>query len=252
MNSYKKLCTEFYDLDKPRAPEEALTFFLQYAEKANGPILEPMCGSGRFLIPMLEWGFDVDGSDASSHMLRACRERCRSKGLNPILYEQFLEHLDLPRQYSLVIIPAGSFCLITEQSQINESLKRIYQLMLPGARFVLEIERLMPPPTQTGQWSGRWVERSDGAKILISRLSHYYEVERVYRSIHRYELIKNGQLLEMEYEEFNLRLYDPAEFQALLEAHEFKEIKIFKAHQFRAPDEKDQSIIFECSKHCTN
>jgi hypothetical protein len=249
MNSYKKLCTEFYNIDKPCAPNEALNFFLQYAEKANGPILEPMCGSGRFLIPMLERGFDVDGSDASSHMLRACHDRSRSKGLNPILYEQFLDHIDLPRQYSLVVIPAGSFCLITEQPQIMESLKRIYQLMLPGAKFVLEIERLMPQPTPTGHWSGRWVERSDGAKISISRLSHYDEVERVSRSIHRYELIKNGQLLEMEYEEFNLRLYDPAEFQALLEAHGFQEIKIFKAHQFRAPDEADESIVFECSKH---
>ena len=249
MNSYKKLCAEYYDLDKPRAPNDALNFFLHYAEKTNGPILEPMSGSGRFLIPLLERQFDIDGSDASQHMLHNCRERCRSKGLNPILYEQFLDQIELPRQYGLVIIPAGSFCLITGETQIKESLKRIYALMLPGAKFVLEIERLESRPTDTGLWGGRWVERSDGAKILISWVSHYNEAERVSHRIHRYELIKDGQLLGIEYEEFNLRFYGSEEFQELLEATGFKEIKTFKAYQFRAPDEADESLIFECSKY---
>jgi ubiquinone/menaquinone biosynthesis C-methylase UbiE len=196
----------------------------------------------------LERQFDIDGLDASQYMLRACHERCQSKGLTPVLYEQFLDQIELPRQYGLVIIPAGSFCLITRDTSIRESLRRIYALMLPGAKFVLEIERLESRPADTGLWGGRWVERSDGAKILISWLSHYNETERISHSIHRYELIKDGQLLKMEYEDFDLRFYDPEEFQTLLENAGFKEIKTFKAHQFRAPDEADESINFECSK----
>jgi Methyltransferase domain len=167
MNSYKKLCTEFYDLDKPAAPEDAFNFFLGYAEKITGPILEPMCGSGRFLIPLLERGFDIDGADASHYMLQACREHCSRKGLNPVLHEQFLEDIEMPRRYGLVIIPAGSFCLITERIAVEEGLKRIYDLMLPDSTFVLEIVRLPSslPPAGTGSWSGRWVERPDGAKL---------------------------------------------------------------------------------------
>jgi hypothetical protein len=248
MNSYKTLCTEFYDIDKPNAPEEALNFYLNYAEKANGPIIELMSGSGRFLIPLLERQYDIDGLDASPYMLHACQESCRKKGLTPVLYEQFMDRLELPRQYSLVMILAGSFCLITDDLQVRESLQRIYALMLPGAKFVLEIERLISKPTDLGLWGGRWVERSDGAKILISWLSQYDEAGRISHSIHRYELIKDGQLLKTEYEDFDLRFYDPEEFRSLLEGAGFKEIRIFKAHQFRAPDETDESIIFECSK----
>jgi hypothetical protein len=248
MNSYRKLCAEFYEIDKPHAPDGALNFFLHYAEKANGPILEPMSGTGRFLIPLLERRFDIDGSDASPQMLLACRERCRSKGLTPVLYEQFLDRIELPRQYSLVIIPAGSFCLITGETQIKTSLNRIYALMLPGAKLVLEIELMASRPKDTGRWGGRWVERSDGAKILLSWLSRYDEAERVAHSIHRYELIKDGQLLEMEYEDFNLRFYHPEEFQELLETAGFNEIRRFKAYRFCAPDETDESLIFECSK----
>jgi hypothetical protein len=83
---------------------------------------------------------------------------------------------------------------------------------------------------------------------LISWLSHYNETERISHSIHRYELIKDGQLLKMEYEDFSLRHYDPEEFRTLLEISGFKEIKTYKAHQFLAPDETDERIVFECSK----
>src|SRR3954470_10257220 len=105
MNCYKKLCTEFYDTDKPTAPPDALEFYLRYSEQAAGPILEPMCGSGRFLIPILQGGFDIDGFDASPHMLAACREKLKRLGLTTHVTEQSLPEIDLPRTYGLVIIP---------------------------------------------------------------------------------------------------------------------------------------------------
>src|SRR5882762_1952075 len=117
MNCSLKLCTEFYDIDKPAAPAGALGLYLRYAEQAKGPILEPMCGSGRFLIPLLEHGFAVDGVDASRDMLQACRENAQRRGLVPVLYEQFLDRLELPQRYHMVMIPAGSFCLITKAGQ---------------------------------------------------------------------------------------------------------------------------------------
>ena len=248
MNSYKRLCTEFYDIDKPNAPEDALDFYLRYAQQANGPILEPMCGSGRFLIPLLKRGFDIDGTDASPYMLQACRDHCQRLGLTPTLHEQFLHELELPRQYGLVMIPAGSFCLITEPTQVRESLKRIHARMLPGAKFVLEIERFKLQASNAWPWGGRWVERADGAKIIISWLGHYNAEERISRNIHRYELIRDGELLETEFEEFNLRFYDPAEFHELLDGSGFKAIKTQKAYAFSAPEETDESLVFECSK----
>jgi hypothetical protein len=53
MSSYGSLCTEFYDLDKPNAPRDALDFYALKARAAGGRVLEPMCGSGRFLVPMV-------------------------------------------------------------------------------------------------------------------------------------------------------------------------------------------------------
>ena len=54
LDTYLNLCTEAYDLSKPNPPEDAYAFYRDYAISANGPILEPMCGTGRFLLPLLK------------------------------------------------------------------------------------------------------------------------------------------------------------------------------------------------------
>ena len=90
VNSYRKLSTEFYDIDKPAPPPEALDFYRNYALQSSGRILEPMCGWGRFLLSLLAEGYAVEGVDASPDMARACRERGAQRGLDPTVYEQFL------------------------------------------------------------------------------------------------------------------------------------------------------------------
>lgn len=53
---YKKLCAEFYDLDKPTATKDDLDFYLQYCQPGV-TILEAMSGTGRFLLPFFSKRF---------------------------------------------------------------------------------------------------------------------------------------------------------------------------------------------------
>lgn len=248
MNCYLKLCTEFYDIDKPAAPPDALSFYLRYAERAGGPILEPMCGSGRFLIPMMQRGFDVEGIDASSHMLDACRQHCSQLGLAPKLHEQFLHELSLDRRFALAFIPAGSFNLITDMDQVKECLRRIHEALLPGAKFVFETGQHKPEKSGSWPWGGRWVQRPDGAKIIISWLSQYDAAISIGSSIHRYDLIKDGQLLASEFEEFDLRHYSMPELHELLRAAGFTSIRTLKTHAERPPDPTDEDVVIECTR----
>ncbi|MFN2118814.1 MAG: class I SAM-dependent methyltransferase [Anaerolineales bacterium] len=248
MNSYRRLCTEFYDIDKPRPPDDAYAFYRGRAEQVKGPILEPMCGSGRFLLPLLAAGFDIDGMDASPEMLQACRLKAEARGLAPRLYEQFLHELELPRRYELVMIPGGSFGLVIEPALVKESLRRLHAHMSPGGTLILAIERLMPDQPEEEPWGGRWVQRSDGARIVISRLTQFSAEERISHSVHRYELIKDGQLLETEWEELDLRLYEAGEFTALLEATGFTGIQMHGGYDLKPLEAVDDTIIYECRR----
>jgi SAM-dependent methyltransferase len=204
-----------------------------------------MCGSGRFLIPFLERGIEIDGVDASPHMLRACRDKCHRKGLSPVLYEQLLREMNLSRQYGYIFIPACSFSLIINGQEVTESLRRLYRHLLPGGKLVLEVETPRAPPKELGKWRTRSVTRSDGAEIIFSTLQTYDSQEQVERSSHKYELFKDGSLIETELEDFAIRVYERDEFQNLLEAAGFVNIRATKAYEDAEPDEEDTTIVFE-------
>jgi len=114
-SSYKKLCTQYYDLESHKDHAEALAFYLAQAELAQGPILEPMCGTGRFLIPLLEAGYSIEGFDASADMLAALYQKyaCISTKKPPV-WQQCIHEFSTEKRYKLIFIPYGSWGLILE------------------------------------------------------------------------------------------------------------------------------------------
>lgn len=245
MIQYGKLCTEFYDIDKPEPPADALAFYRAHAESAHGPILEPMCGSGRYLVPLLAAGFDCEGTDASAPMLEACRARAGALGIVPRLHHQRLEALELDRTFGLIIIPTGSFSLLTDPAAVERSLSRLHAALLPGGRLLVEVEGPTElRPSQSGTWGGRWVQRPDGSKIILSWLGTYSGVERISRAVHRYELVQDGRLVATEFEDFELRFYEVEEFTALLRRAGFARI-----HAEPSPDQSDDvAYVFTCER----
>lgn len=73
-NYYGHLCTEMYEILHEKAPQDELDFYLSYAE-CGKKILEPLCGSGRFLVPFTERGFDICGMDLSGEMLGKLKQK---------------------------------------------------------------------------------------------------------------------------------------------------------------------------------
>jgi SAM-dependent methyltransferase len=249
MTPYGQLSTEFYALDKPEAPPDAFDFYEAFAREARGPIHEPMCGTGRYLLPLLAQGLDVSGSDSSPHMLEACRERARVLGLAPELSAQTLQTLRCERPPSLLFVPSGSFGLLIEDEQAKLALRRAFEVLAPGGRLLVEAERLLPSqPETSGIWGGRWVERADGAKLVLSWLSQYSGAANVTSSLHRYELVKGGQLLATQWEEFKVRSYTPEEFRGLLEGAGFEDIEGLKPYERQAADESDDAVVFSARK----
>jgi len=249
MQTYLKLCSEFYDLDKPEPPPDAFEFYERYARAAAGPILEPMCGSGRYLLPLLAQGLDIQGSDTSTSMLHACRARASAQGLRPTLHQQPLHELEVPRKLGLVFIPSGSFGLIIEQGLVEESLRRVWETLMPGGTFLVEVERLVHgAPEMSGTWGGRWVERPDGTKLVMSWLAQFSGAPNVSRTLQRYELIQEGRLLEVEYEDFQVRSYEANELRRLLEQAGFQQIDVLAPYEARAADDSDEAFVFACRK----
>lgn len=247
MTTYLGLCTEYYDLDKPVAMEDALAFYKAYVENASGPILEPMCGTGRFLIPILEAGFDIGGFDASPHMLEALCAKCRVKSLVPKVWEQFLQDINLDRRYELIFI-ADAFGLITDLGQAKLCLQKIYDHLVPGGKFLFDIEMIHSVPDQLGRWRGAVHHKPDGKMIVLSTLP-MVPINQVYTVLCRYELVEQGQIVKTEIENIRIRLYEPDEMDSWLESIGFRNIRRLRAYsQTGSLSGDDTTVIYECMK----
>lgn len=251
---YLSLCTEFFDLDKPTAPADEYAFFRHYVAQATGPIVEPMCGTGRYLIPYLEEGFAIEGFDASPFMLNALRAKSAQKNLNPHVWEQFLE--DVPsfaeatagKQYNLIFIPDSSFCLFLEPTQIATALQKIYALLQPGGTFIFDVETVHAIPAKTGLWHGKAYKKIDGTTIISSTLPLPIE-NNIASVICRYELMHKTEIIKTEMEYFQIRLYYPDELQQILYDIGFSQVRKIEAYDLNCiPSAQDYTVVFECKK----
>jgi len=246
MKTYMDLCTRYYDLDKPTAPPGALDFYLEHVRNANGAIFEPMCGTGRFLIPILERGFDIEGADASPQMLAVCREKCCARKLDPKLYQQFIQEMALQKRYALIFIPSSSFGLLIDPEAAKKCLKILAAHLLPGGKLLFEIETPRGIPKDLGRSRKKHVTGKNGEKISLTTLSSYDKNDQVLRTICNYELIRGDKTIQAETEDFRVRLYRHDEICGWLKEAGFSSISRYADYDRRPSNTDDEMIICEC------
>jgi ubiquinone/menaquinone biosynthesis C-methylase UbiE len=54
-------------------------------------MLEPMCGTGRFLLPLVAESFDVHGFDGSQYMLDALHRKAKAQNLKVNVWQGLIK-----------------------------------------------------------------------------------------------------------------------------------------------------------------
>lgn len=137
-------------------------FFRAIVEQYGEPVLDIGCGSGRLLLPMLGEGRDIEGVEPSADMLAICRERAAARGLHPVLYQQTLQTLDLPRRYRTILVSCGTLHLVIDRAEVRDSLRRLHAHLLPGGALVLTAFAPWIYLTAEGPFGRDWHHRATG------------------------------------------------------------------------------------------
>ena len=229
ITQYNKLCTEFYDNDKALADNEELEFYNQILSK-DMLILEPMCGSGRLLIPMLKEGYKVHGVDNSIHMLASCRKRLKEHNLTTELFTDSIIDMKLPYKYDAIVIPVGSFQLLYPRKIAYKALDNFNNHLKLGGKLIMDTfipwEALYKDAEE--DFSERAVTLSDGSVVQHKAHDKANKFEQYYHNISTYEKVKDGKIIETEKEEITICWYYFYELELILEKHGFGNIKMTK------------------------
>lgn len=223
---YGKLCTKFYDADKKFASFEEVAFYENIFKKSD-LILEPMCGSGRLLIPLLQAGYSVHGLDNSSDMLESCRNRASGLGLQPTLIEADVGTMKLSDQYDGIIIPLGSFQLFYPRESAFHALEVIKAHLKTNGKLVMDV--FVPwdvlYENNEAEKSQRSVETSGGSMIESDSESIANKHEQTIFSKIKYREIVEGNVICQEEEKMHVAWYYRYEMELILEKFGFRNIQ---------------------------
>jgi SAM-dependent methyltransferase len=113
-----------------------IAFYVAEAAKAQGKVLELMCGTGRVSVPLLEAGVDLTCVDASAGMLARLEERLRALQLEAQVLRADVRYLDLREEFDLALIPFHSFSELVSPHDQELALRATHGCLKGGGRLI--------------------------------------------------------------------------------------------------------------------
>lgn len=183
-----------------------IPFYLEYAEKYGGPILEIGCGTGRILLEVAKLGIRIDGLDASEHMLAILKQKLTTRSSdfrNKItLFHQDMRYFSLQRKYSLVTIPFRGFQhLHTIEDQLM-ALRQIKLHLNKNGVLILDVFypnfELLYKKMNKEVLDIQWKDSADSSRMVkryfirtqVDKLHQHFEGKFIFRIYQNKKLIK--------------------------------------------------------------
>jgi SAM-dependent methyltransferase len=160
MSAYDAIA-ELYD-PWSRSVTEDVSFYVEEAERAGGPVVELAVGTGRIAVPTAAAGIPVIGVDSSPGMLEVCRERAELAGVAHLLDLRLGDLVTPPveERVRLVTCPFRSYLHLLDDEARVRALRAARSLLLPGGRLVFDV--FAPGADDIAETHGRWLEREPG------------------------------------------------------------------------------------------
>jgi hypothetical protein len=152
-------------------------------------------------------------------MLEICRRHARDAGLDVTLHLADWTTLALPRRYTTIYNPAGSFTLIHDVDDTRRAVSRWLAHLAPGGRLYITCD--VPRADFDEGWGWR-VRRSgtratDGVTFMVHEAVHCYRDAQLQDILNRHEVWDaEGRLVTTYVRRMRLRWWNRAQLDALL------------------------------------
>ncbi|HEY8489913.1 MAG TPA: class I SAM-dependent methyltransferase [Dehalococcoidia bacterium] len=126
-----------YDREERGVPGD-VAFYVGLARRAEPPVLELGCGTGRVTVAIARAGVPAVGLDLSEPMLRRARRRAAGvRNVRWVLGD--MREFRLPERFGLVVVPHRSFQHLLTAGDLLATLQRVHQHLRPGGRLAFNL-----------------------------------------------------------------------------------------------------------------
>jgi SAM-dependent methyltransferase len=264
---YEPFIAEYYDFIPLYANRADLAFYLHWARRAGGAILELGCGTGRILIPTAVALAEVEGAprfpivglDLSEPMLAKCRQKL-ARQAKAVQQRVRLVHgrmtdFDLGEVFSLVTAPFRCFQHLLRVEDQLATLHCVHRHLRMGGKFILDVFQVLPQALLDPEWTKEredtpTVELPDGRKlrrtnrvIAFHRAEQYNEIEMIYYVTHPDG--RTERLLQV----FSFHYFFRYEVEHLLERCGFRLVELFGNYDGSPLSNDSPEMIFVAEKY---
>jgi ubiquinone/menaquinone biosynthesis C-methylase UbiE len=209
------------------------SFYLDAVLRHGAPVLDVGCGTGRILLDFLAQGIEpIEGVDNSPDMLAICREKAAQLGLRPVLHQQAMQSLDIPRQFMTILVPSSSFQLLTDTGAAREAMRRFFAHLMPGGVLVMPFGFDWRPgdPLDSG-WQPKFEKTrpQDGATVRAYERTWRDPPNQLWHEEERIEVELAGKIIDTQHLNHSPagRWYTQEQVIELLSDTGFRDIQLF-------------------------
>ena len=244
-----------YDLEQNDVSNADIPFYLDYAVRAKGKVLELACGTGRVSLKLAETGCQVTGLDLSESMLNVFYDKL-AQAASDIrdrisLHSGSMSNFTLNEAFSLIIAPCRAFQALTEQGDIQNCLSCIREHLNDDGRFIINVFR--PYKVLDESWcypdTVRWTrDTKTGSHIVKKDRGEKIDTLRqiIYPSF-TYEITEPGSDAVVLQEKLYLKYYYKDQLKSLLTDAGFRISEHFGWYDKSGID-SGRELIFVCGK----
>jgi len=133
-------------------------------------ILEPACGTGRFLVALPGHGYRVTGYDASDAMLEYARRRVDEAGVagSVTMLQEDMQTARFPREFDAALNSINSLGYLLEEQDIVSHLRRTGQALKTGGIYIVHLSCAWDGPPDMDH--NTWEMERDGVRVKTTWL----------------------------------------------------------------------------------
>lgn len=226
---YDLVYGKWMDYDAQCAYLQAL--FDEIGVPEGGRILDLGCGTGGHAIPLARMGYRVTGIDSSKPMIGIAREKAADLPVE--FLHQDMRELSLPGGFDAAICMFGGFGHITETADVRKALRGIHSRLKRDAPFIFEYWLI--GGTKSEHKGSEEVEQ-DGLRIVRHAHSVFDTSTNTLHIAFRFNVYKDGELVDDLHSEHPMKIYEPGEMEELLTRTEFEPERILDSEGLHRQD----------------
>ena len=245
-----------YDVDNRDNMNADIPFYIDYATKQKGEILELGCGTGRVSIPLARKGFSVTGLDLSNEMLDVFREKIDKeselKDKITIIHGD-MSDFTIYKRFSMIIAPFRAFQALTDDNAIKNSLRCIKEHLTDDGIFIINV--FNPRPVMDESWcypeTVQWEHFDENTRNYVVKKHWGDRIDTVNQIIYphfAYEVTDKKLSKTRHTEDLKLKYYYDNQLTQVIADAGFKIKEKFGWYDKSSIEDCKRELIFICQK----